>query len=78
MDVVEDVPGDVLAADMRDWTWCLRSRSSFSISGSLVESEAVRDTVGELTVDWWVRLLPDAADAYEYICFVSIFSGIFV
>ena len=52
MDVVEDVPGDVLAADMRDWAWCLRSLNSFSISGSLVKSDAVRDTVGKLTVDW--------------------------
>ena len=58
-----DVPGEVVAADRRDWTWIRRSRSSFSISGSHVEMDAVRDIVGELTVNGCARLFPEAAEA---------------
>ena len=62
-EVVVDVPGELLAADKRVWTWIRRSRSSFSISGSRVEMDAVRDIVGELTVDGFARLFPEAAEA---------------
>ena len=67
-----DVAGDVFAAESKDCSSC----SSLCSSGSRGGTDAVREAVGELTVDVCVRRWPDAADAYEYICCVSILAGI--